>query len=166
MRCPHGYRHNDITGLIIGKPNMGTTSLSICALTPNYVAEKETENDTAGNTGNRAAYLHFAHLMALLGLADLRIHTGTWTRLEAGEHIFTATPYSRHRINLMLNDAINKPGYYLAGLAGKIMFRRIREQCLQVATHDCDARLHQRVVNLGPLPFSLLDAELSDQWSE
>ena len=23
MRCPPGYHHNDITGLIIGKPNIG-----------------------------------------------------------------------------------------------------------------------------------------------
>ena len=31
LRCAPGYRHNDITVLIIGNPNMGTTTLSTCA---------------------------------------------------------------------------------------------------------------------------------------
>ena len=50
LRCAPGYRHNDITVLIIGKPNMGTTSLSICAFTPNFCVINKHRNITFRTT--------------------------------------------------------------------------------------------------------------------
>lgn len=106
-------------------------------------------------------HLYFSKLITGLGLADLRINSGTWTLDEAARYLHRTTPYSVHRIDLMLARVNHTPGYYLAAAAGKLKFLEIRNQC-PVTGSDCGTELHQQITELGPLPFPLLEKRLKD----
>lgn len=103
-------------------------------------------------------YLYFSKTMTALGYADLKIHNpaeGKWTRQQVHEYLLRETPYSSHRLELMINNVVATPGYYLAGAVGKLAFSELHQYCL-VTQGDCDSQFHQRIVDLGPVPFSLL----------
>ena len=109
--------------------------------------------------GRRLDYLYCARLTAALALADLRINTGLWNPEQAADYIYETTPYARHRVRLMLNQVINNPGYFLAGVIGKFKFATLQRQCL-ASRGNCAAEWRQRIVNLGPMPFEMLEARL------
>ena len=116
-----------------------------------YIGEQDEER--------RLDYLYCARLTAALALADLRINTGLWNLEQAEDHIYETTPYARHRIRLMLNQVINNPGYFLAGVIGKLKFATLQRQCL-ASRENCAAEWRQRIINLGPMPFEMLEARL------
>jgi len=104
-------------------------------------------------------YLYFSRLIAGLAQADLKINTGAWTRDQALLQIGQSTPYSRHRISLMLNQVTKKPGYYLAALAGKLVIVELHNRCLLKA-RNCEEEFNQVIVDFGPVPFDLLQSRL------
>lgn len=113
----------------------------------------------ARDTQNTLDYHYFSRLIAGLALADLKINTGAWTRDQALIHIGQSTPYSKHRIGLMLNQVIKKPGYYLAALAGKLVIVELHNRCLLKAM-NCEEEFNQVIVDFGPVPFDLLQSRL------
>lgn len=117
--------------------------------------------DTIGtrDVANTVNYLYFSRLIASLAMADLNLSTAQWTREQALDYVYLNTPYSRHRVNLMLNEVALKPGHYVAALAGKLAFTELHERCLETAG-DCDATFNQRVVDEAVLPFELLQEKL------
>ena len=104
-------------------------------------------------------YLYLSKLLAGLALADLQLHTGQWRRSDAVQHLFETTPYSRSRIELMLNSVAQNPGLYLAAISGKIYFSHLQSRCLEKQL-DCEQQFHQSIVELGPLPFSVLEERM------
>jgi hypothetical protein len=106
------------------------------------------------------SYLYFSRLMAGLALADLRINTDNWSVVEAQNYLTTSTPYSANRIRLMLSKTSSAQGYYLAAVAGKLHFSTLRDRC-PVESKACESVLHQKIVELGPLPFEILEQRLS-----
>jgi hypothetical protein len=110
-------------------------------------------------------HLYFSRLLASLALADLNYHTGRWDRTAALMHLKETTPYHQHRLDLMLNTVILEPGYYLAGLAGKLTFIELHQSCMQQG-RDCHSRLNQKIINHAAQPFTAfkeLSAQMSSQ---
>ncbi len=102
------------------------------------------------------AQLYFAKLMAGLALADLRLHSGTWSRDAAASYLFEQTPYGRDRLNKSLDYIQRRPGFYLAAFAGRLRFTELQRRCI----NSCDLPFLERLVTLGPLPFDLLEERL------
>lgn len=107
------------------------------------------------DTTSSLDYLYFARLLTGLALADIRIHRDGWSLSRAVEDLYLKTPYSRRRIELMLNEVAAKPGYYLAGLAGKLALTDLHSTCLQ-ERNNCEQKFNQLIVDIGPVPFTLL----------
>ena len=101
-------------------------------------------------------HLYFLKLITLSALADLRLHTNTWSKRQAAENIYRQTPYTMNRINSVLADIQNQPGYYLSAFAGKVKLIEIERRCIS----DCESTLLHRLIALGPLPFNLLEERL------
>jgi uncharacterized protein (DUF885 family) len=109
---------------------------------------------------NTLDYLYFNQLMTALAVTDLGIHTGSWTRLEASNYLTKSTAYTSARIEQMLDQLTTNPGFYLAGVAGKLKLIELQSDCLNKPGRDCDQAFHQQIVDLGPLPFELLERRL------
>ncbi len=102
--------------------------------------------------------LYFSRLLTALALADLYIHRGERTKTQIVDQLYEQLPYSRERINLMVNQVEQDPGYFAAMIAGKHRFESLQQRCLN--HNGCQDRFSQTVVDLGPVPFDLLEAYL------
>lgn len=113
------------------------------------------------DTQRTIEYLYFSRLLTALALADLNLHTGHWNRETALKELFRTLPYSENRLALMLNEVSLEPGLFVATIAGKAKFSEMHEQCLAEGLGDaCHNVFNQRVIDWGPLPFSLLQERL------
>lgn len=121
-----------------------------------YILEQVATRDVSANL----RHLYLCRLLTALALADLNYHTGTWSMDQAVDWLQRTTPYSRHRVQLMMNTVAQKPGYYLSAIAGKTVFSQIQADCISRGG-DCFSRLNQQIVDTGPLPFDLLAQKLS-----
>ena len=101
-------------------------------------------------------YLYFARLNASLSLADLKLNDGSWSIDDAVAYVSGNTPYTRHRITLMIEQVQRSPGQYPAALAGKLKFAEINSRCRHEAG-SCEAEFNQQVIDRGPIPFELLE---------
>ena len=100
-------------------------------------------------------YLYFLKTRAALAMVDLRLNRGDWQRDAAHHYLVKETPYAEHRLELMINEVQAMPGYHLSGMIGKLEFSALHHYC-QVTQGQCGSDFHQRIVDLGPIPFSLL----------
>lgn len=105
---------------------------------------------------NTLDYLYFARLQSSMALADLKLHSNRWSLEEAVKYITQQTPYTAHRITLMVRQIQQKPGYYAAAFGGKIRFSELKNRCLAEGKR-CQADFNQQVIDQGPVPFEILE---------
>ena len=91
-----------------------------------------------------------------MALADLKLHSNRWSLEEAVKYITQQTPYTAHRITLMVRQIQQKPGYYAAAFGGKIRFSELKNRCLAEGKR-CQADFNQQVIDQGPVPFEILE---------
>jgi uncharacterized protein (DUF885 family) len=108
------------------------------------------------DVGNTLDYLYFARLQASMALADLKLHSEQWSIDEAVKYIAENTPYTTHRITLMIGQIQEKPGYYTSALGGKLKFSELKSRCLAEGK-SCQADFNQQVIDQGPIPFEMLE---------
>ena len=108
------------------------------------------------DVGNTLDYLYFARLQASMALADLKLHSEQWSIDEAVKYIAENTPYTAHRITLMIGHIQEKPGYYTSALGGKLKFSELKSRCLAEGK-SCQADFNQQVIDQGPIPFEMLE---------
>ena len=108
------------------------------------------------DVGNTLDYLYFARLQASMALADLKLHSEQWSIDEAVKYIAENTPYTTHRITLMIGQIQEKPGYYTSALGGKLKFSELKSRCLAEGK-NCQADFNQQVIDQGPIPFEMLE---------
>ena len=108
------------------------------------------------DVGNTPDYLYFSRLQASMALADLKLHSDEWSVDEAVNYITDNTPYTAHRITLMIDQIQKNPGYYTAALGGKLKFVELKRRCLAEG-RNCEADFNQQVIDQGPIPFEILE---------
>lgn len=108
------------------------------------------------DVGNTLDYLYFARLQASMALADLNLNRDQWSIDEAVKYITDNTPYTAHRITLMIGQIQKNPGYYTAALGGKLKFSELKSRCM-VEGRSCQADFNQQVIDQGPIPFEILE---------
>jgi uncharacterized protein (DUF885 family) len=106
--------------------------------------------------GNTLDYLYFARLQASMALADLKLHSTEWSIDEAVKYITDNTPYTAHRITLMIGQIQKNPGYYATALGGKLKFSELKRRCLAEG-RSCQADFNQQVIDRGPVTFEILE---------
>jgi hypothetical protein len=107
--------------------------------------------------GNKLDYLYFARLQSSMALADLKLHSDQWSIDEAVKYITENTPYTSHRITLMLGQVQQNPGYYASALGGKLKFSELKSRCLAEGK-SCQADFNQQIIDQGPIPFEVLES--------
>ena len=107
--------------------------------------------------GNKLDYLYFARLQSSMALADLKLHSDQWSIDEAVKYITENTPYTSHRIRLMLRQVQQNPGYYASALGGKLKFSELKSRCLAEGK-SCQADFNQQIIDQGPIPFEILES--------
>ena len=107
--------------------------------------------------GNKLDYLYFARLQSSMALADLKLHSDQWSIDEAVKYITENTPYTSHRIRLMLRQVQQNPGYYASALGGKLKFSELKSRCLAEGKR-CQADFNQQIIDQGPIPFEILES--------
>ena len=107
--------------------------------------------------GNKLDYLYFARLQSSMALADLKLHSDQWPIDEAVKYIMENTPYTSHRIRLMLRQVQQNPGYYASALGGKLKFSELKSRCLAEGK-SCQADFNQQIIDQGPIPFEILES--------
>lgn len=113
------------------------------------------------DTDHTIDYLLFSRALVAMAQADVYINTGVWSRQQAKMTLLQTLPYSANRIELMLHQAIIDPGQYAAAIAGKRVLAGLQQQCLASGRGDaCHSVFNQRIVDWGPIPFSLLEQRL------
>ncbi len=108
------------------------------------------------NADRAQAHLDFLNLMTSLALADLRLHTYSWTRQTARKFLLKQTVYSQARITIELDSILKRPGFYLSAFAGMTKFQDLQKRCIR----ECQREFLARLVDIGPLPFDLLEERL------
>lgn len=108
------------------------------------------------DVGNTIDYLYFARLQASMALADLKLHDDAWSIDETVRYITDNTPYTAHRVALMIGQIQNNPGYYAAALGGKLKFSELKRRCLAEG-RACQADFNQQIIDQGPIPFEILE---------
>ena len=106
--------------------------------------------------GNRLDYLYFSRLQSSMALADLKFHSDEWSIDEAVKYITENTPYTAHRVALMVRQIQKNPGYYASALGGKLKFSEMKSRCLAEGK-SCEADFNQQVIDQGPIPFEALE---------
>ena len=91
-----------------------------------------------------------------MALADLKFHSDEWSIDEAVKYITENTPYTAHRVALMVRQIQKNPGYYASALGGKLKFSEIKSRCLAEGK-SCEADFNQQVIDQGPIPFEALE---------
>jgi uncharacterized protein (DUF885 family) len=117
-----------------------------------YITDEIGTRDLA----NTLDYLYFSRLQASMALADLKLHRDEWLIDEAVKYITDNTPYSAHRITLMIDQIRKNPGYYTVALGGKLKFSELKSRCLAEG-RNCEADFNQQVIDQGPIPFDILE---------
>ena len=108
------------------------------------------------NADRAQAHLDFLNLMTSLALADLRLHTYSWTRQTARKFLLEQTVYSQARITIELDSILKRPGFHLSAFAGMTKFQDLQKRCIR----ECQREFLARLVDIGPLPFDLLEERL------
>lgn len=117
-----------------------------------YIADEIGTRDV----NNTLGYLYFARLQASMALADLKLHSDEWSIDEAVKYITDNTPYSAHRITLMIDQIRKNPGHYTVALGGKLKFSELKGRC-SAEGRNCQAHFNQQVIDQGPIPFKILE---------
>ena len=137
----------------------GSKSLKTLMVLPGYQfgwAWYNMDRLIEANVDRAGTYLHFINLMSSLALADLKLHTHAWTRQTATTFLSKRTLYSQARISMELDAILNRPGFQLSAFAGMTKFKDLQKRCIR----ECEEGFLTRLVEIGPMPFVLLEERL------
>lgn len=98
----------------------------------------------------------FVRLQVSLALSDLKLGKGEWSPSEALAFLAGNPAYPESRLAISIKEVIRSPGHYLAAFVGLQRFRQVTHLCLEKAGCTVE-RLHQQVINLGPVTFRMLE---------
>jgi hypothetical protein len=143
--------------------NIPDTSLQIYLELPGHTLGWATYIGSYLGTRDQEApleHLSFEQLQLNLAWVDLNLHAGAWQEPQANTYLAENSPYTPDRIELMVKEVLAKPGYQLAAFGGKLTLRNLHDDFLAHYPGANSATFHQRVIDLGPMPFNLLERAL------
>ena len=113
---------------------------------------------------DRLGMLSFALWRASRLVVDTGLHEMGWSRSQAIEFLYTHTGLSRDNVVNEVDRYIAWPGQATGYYVGYDRIRTLRESARQAAGAAFDLRtFHSRLLELGPMPLSVLERVLTDR---
>lgn len=112
----------------------------------------------------RLQWLNRSMSLALYSLLDLGIHGEGWDVETASKLLSRFGVRDIHAVSDIYNYVVETPGNYLKYYYGYLNFLDLRDLAKrELGTHFDVKSFHQNVLELGPMPFSLLEDDLRSQ---
>lgn len=116
--------------------------------------------DIISETEDTQSCQWFSRLQGSAAWVDLQLGQNRWDQQTALDYLAENTPYSRSRLKGIVSQISAEPGFYLAAFVGRIKFREILSACESTTASNCKISMLQQFIDLGPLPFKLLERQL------
>ena len=110
---------------------------------------------------NRLLWLNRSVNLCLYSLMDIGIHYDGWTLTDASVFLHQFGISDTNTIAGIYQYILETPANYLKYYYGYLNFLDLRETCRQQAgDHFSLKKFHEQLLDLGPMPFSLLKEQL------
>lgn len=113
---------------------------------------------------NRLLWLNRSMNLCLYSLMDVGIHDHGWTLENTSSFLGKFGITNQETAAQIFEYIVETPANYLKYYYGYLNFLDIRESCREAQGDSFDLKdFHKKLLELGPMPFSILREEMSDR---
>lgn len=110
---------------------------------------------------NRILWLNRSMNLALYSILDVGIHYHGWNEQQVKKYLANFGISDKGTIGEVFQYILETPANYLKYYYGYLNFLDIRDGCKKQQGKDFDLKqFHQKILELGPMPFSILKKEM------